>query len=144
MIPTFAGIILFIYQGVYYLETKDIDLTLDNHMNGYYGLFIAIWGQLFYKSWIETEKTLKFMWDTDNQTAKRTDERKDTFLAHYIYNDITRVQEKIKKEPNSYLRMVRKFLKMLFLLGVIITMIVYRSLKTWTKENPNYFDQYGS
>jgi hypothetical protein len=96
LIPTIAGIISFFYQVAFYFDTKNVTETLDGTLNGYYGFFIAIWGSFFYKSWIETEKILQFMWDTDNKSQKRDDERKDTFLSHYIYNDITRVQEKIK------------------------------------------------
>jgi hypothetical protein len=48
-------------------------------LNGYYGIFISIWGQFFYKSWVETEKVLKFTWDTDNDGAKRDNERKGKF-----------------------------------------------------------------
>ena len=138
------GVFLFIYQAIYYLETGNVELTLDNHMNGYYGLIIAIWGQFFYRSWVETEKELKFLWDTDNKGAKRDDERKDTFESHYIYNDITRVQVKLKKEPNKYLRLIRKFLKLLFLSAVIASMIIYRIMKDWLKENKDSFNEYGS
>ena len=91
LIPTIMGILLFFYQVAFYLNTGDLDKTLDSHLNGYYGLFIAVWGQFLHKSWIETEKELKFMWDTNVKGAKKDDERKDEFLAHYIYNDTTRV-----------------------------------------------------
>ena len=58
MIPTFVGLIGFIYQISYYFNTKNVEETLDGNLNGYYGFFIAIWGSFFYKSWIETEKIL--------------------------------------------------------------------------------------
>jgi len=43
VIPMVFGIILTIYQGVVYSMTDSMSYALDSRLNGFYGIFLALW-----------------------------------------------------------------------------------------------------
>jgi hypothetical protein len=90
MIPSLLGLLVFFYQIERWnrlgLEMKT---AFDTPINGLFGLFIAIWATLFVQSWKRKQKTIAYIWGSEDNSHSKVDERVDTYKYYEYYNEKT-------------------------------------------------------
>ena len=88
-IPTFFGLILFIYQIVRFFQTGNFVLAVDSPYNSIFGLFVTFWAVLFVESWRQKQKMIQFLWGCEDNSFQSVDERTDQFKFYNVYNPQT-------------------------------------------------------
>ena len=85
-IPTFFGIVIFIYQVTRYFEKGELLYAIDTPYNSLYGLFVTFWATSFVQSWKSKQKEIQYIWSCEDSSFKKVDERTEQFKFYNIYN----------------------------------------------------------
>lgn len=89
IVPAVSGFLVFCYTISNVVMTGDFENSLDNKVNGLYGMAVPIWGSLFIISWIRKQRGLQFVWNVSDTSHSVQDERDNDFRFFNSFNQFT-------------------------------------------------------